>query len=84
MRDAIPLTSDGLKHVFAFMINEGVILSFSLLLNRIRSDSIINSPKDIMICSLTTKVLWILEDFAGGDKEEVRAILDNGIVARVF
>jgi hypothetical protein len=61
------------------MINEGVIMSFSILLNRIKVENLNACSSDIL-----TNVLWVLEDFAASDNIEVAAILDNGIVARVF
>lgn len=75
----MPDTLDQLKRVFIFMINEGVIMSFSLLLNRIKVD-----PKSACNSVILTNILWILEDFSAGDTQEVAAIIDDGIVARVF
>lgn len=45
------------------MIDEGVIMSFSMLLGRIKQLNGINKDTAAII----TDVLWILEDFAAGD-----------------
>ncbi len=76
----MPKTLAQLRHIFAYMTKEGVILTFSTLLGRVKQLNRLNQGNGAMIAD----ILWILEDFAAGEDEEVREILDTGIVARVF
>ena len=66
---------ENIKEIFNFMIDQGVIYSISILLHKLISD---------VQNGLLSDLLWLLEDFAAGDKEEVKTLLQQNIVGRVI
>eukprot|EP00347_Sterkiella_histriomuscorum_P012348 403368940 len=74
IKENLPNSHHEILEAFSFMIDEGIMKTFSQLIFKLQG---------FVFHPLLSNILWLIEDFSGAEKEQEQELLDSNIIARL-